>query len=347
MAYQHKMSSVVSHAKEMTRPVLHPAGLLSQALWLAHRQPPCSGSRDSSSKAAVHPPGLPNPNIQDVDTPQQSLPASHSHLRSSLLARCSALSGLAFAQYRAVRPPVPAVGWLKLLRHLVADRAPKLAQNAMSTGGEAAPTAAANAGAPGAAGNPAPQLESAVVDGAAEGDAGPGLGDRFDGGRLATVLQGSVADQQVTPASTVAAAMEQPLPAQPEQPGLANAAQFLPFVQLPQQPASVPLQQPASQPAAGDDAAEQQRILQQSAQLQQQQVGDLRFRLGRHFPVQCPQRGVVTARSAGRSPAALRVLARMYAGLCASWQLLALVVTLQGVNRLQPDQCSSVSGIIS
>jgi hypothetical protein len=192
-------------------------------------------------------------------------------------------------------------------------------QNAMSTGGEAAPTAAANSGAPAAPGNPAPQLESATVDGSVEVDAGPGLGDRFDGGRLATVLQGSAADQQVTPASTVAAAMEQPLPAQPEQPGLANAAQFLPFVQLPQQPANVPLQQPASQPAAGDDAAEQQRILQQSAQLQQQQVGDLRFRLGRHSSQQCPTRGAVKATSAGCSPSCLRGLTRVHVGCCAGW----------------------------
>ena len=176
----------------------------------------------------------------------------------------------------------------------------------MSTGEEAAPTAALNSGAPAAPGNPAPQLEGVVGDGAADAGVGPGLGDRFDGGRLATVLQGSAADQQVTPASTVAAAMEQPLPAQSEQPGLANAAQFLPFVQLPQQPASVPLQQPASQPAAGDDAAEQQRILQQSAQLQQQQVGDLRFRLGRHSPVQGSTRGAVMAKSAGCSLVLLR-----------------------------------------
>ena len=193
----------------------------------------------------------------------------------------------------------------------------------MSTGEEAAPTVALNSGTPAAPGNPAPQLEAVVGDGAADAGVGPGLGDRFDGGRLATVLQGSAADQQVTPASTVAAAMEQPLPAQPEQPGLANAAQFLPFVQLPQQPASVPLQQPASQPAAGDDAAEQQRILQQSAQLQQQQVGDLRFRLGRHSPVQGSTRGAVMARSAACQLFQLRSPIKTYAGCCATGQLLA------------------------
>ena len=281
------------------------------------------------------------PNPDDVVAEFHSLSRSASlQSQIQLLARCSALSGLALAQYRAAQPPVPAVGWLKLLQRFVAGRAAKLPKT-MSSGGEATPTAAADSAAPIAPGDTALQPEGVAVDGTAEAGVGPGVGARFDGGRLATVLQGSVADQQVTPASTVAAAMEQPLPAQPEQPGLANAAQFLPFVQLPQQPASVPLQQPASQPAAGDDAAEQQRILQQSAQLQQQQVRDLRFRgLGRHSPMKCHKCGAAALPSACCCPTFfcqdLEPRCGSMRGLGGCWQNWSIA----GVIELQPVQCS-------
>jgi len=124
--------------------------------------------------------------------------------------------------------------------------------------------------------------------------------DRFDGGRLASLLAGqgplSSTDQappeqpnaQFAPRSEALPVAAAPMPvlsadatpAAPaaEQPAVtAPGYNFQPF--MPQQPAGVP-QQPALQPAVAGDDADAQRILQQSAQLQQQQVRDLRFRLG-------------------------------------------------------------------
>lgn len=152
----------------------------------------------------------------------------------------------------------------------MASRTAKLMKS-MTSGSPTAP--ADTDAAPALAAVQAPQSDGASDEGTAEatlGQAGP-ASERFDGGRLGLMLS-SAADQQVAPAQGVTATtVEQSATPQAEQPGLAAAAQFLPFMQL--QPASVPLQQaPVSQPAPGDDAAEQQRILQQSAQLQQQQV---------------------------------------------------------------------------
>lgn len=141
------------------------------------------------------------------------------------------------------------------------------------SGAQAAPTVDAAGPAPAAPADaaPPPEAHDDGAAGTAAGQAGLAL-ERFDGGRLGAMLQGGAADQQAAPAAATAASPEQPAAPQLEQPALAAAAQFLPFMQMTQQAVSVPLQQPVSQPATGDDAAEQQRILQQSAQLQQQQV---------------------------------------------------------------------------